>query len=67
MIFEFLLSTNPSWTAVTLVEFSPESTTMAVDLPVAKQAKTGDFKKNMFGALNFSKAILAIFYLWASS
>lgn len=35
------------------MEFSPESTTTAVDLPVAKQAKTGDLRKKILGTPNF--------------
>lgn len=62
-----MFSTNPSWTAVTLVELSPESTTKAVDLPVAKQERTGVLRKKIFATPNFSKAILAIDYLWASN
>jgi len=33
---------------VTLVWLSPESTTSAVDLPVAKHERTGVFKKKIF-------------------
>jgi hypothetical protein len=42
-----LFKTKPSCTAVTLVVLSPESTTKAVDLPVAKHESTGVFKKNI--------------------
>jgi hypothetical protein len=39
--------------------------TNAVDLPVAKQDRTGVFKKNILDTPNFSKAIFAIVSLWA--
>lgn len=52
-IFAVLLSTNPSWTAVTLVWLSPESATNAVERPVAKQERTGVFKKKILETPNF--------------